>query len=136
MGASQVTNHDLEQKQFLLPMKEVFRHADSALVGLYQSILEDAGIATFVHNLGTQQALVAGIMTAFFPLPQFYPTLSVMRDEDYEEAMTILRGLQKSAAAPEGADWKCPQCGESVPDNFSTCWKCQAARPGSESTAG
>ncbi len=25
--------------------------------------------------------------------------------------------------------WTCAKCGEEVPDNFDTCWKCQAGRP-------
>lgn len=108
-------------------VKEVFRNADSALVGLYQSILEDAGIATFVGNTGTQQSLVGGLATALFPLPIFFPTLYALNDDDYPEAMEILRGI---AVRPSFAaeDWKCAQCGESVPDNFDSCWKCQAPR--------
>ena len=109
-------------------MKEVFRHVDSALVGLYQSMLEDAGIGTFVHNTGTQQSVVADPLTALFPLPQFFPTLSVLRDEDYPEAVAILRSLQD--AAPGSPDWLCPRCGESVPGNFTTCWKCEQAGEG------
>ncbi len=104
-------------------MKEVFRHADSALVGLYQSMLEDAGIGTFVHNSGTQQAIVGSVLTALCPLPQFFPTLSVLRDEDYSEAMTILRSLREAGPVPL-ADWLCPRCGESVPGHFTVCWNC------------
>jgi len=108
-------------------MKEVFRHADSALVGLYQSMLEDAGIATFVSNTGTQQSVVAGIATAFLPLPIFFPTLYAVNDDDYPEAMKILRNIVVRPSFA-GAEWKCLQCGESVPDNFDSCWKCQAPR--------
>jgi len=108
-------------------VKEVFRHADSALVGLYQSILEDAEIATFIGNLTTQQALLTGVITAFFPVPLFFPTLYVLRDEDYPEAIDILQSILRSPAA-EGEDWNCVECGETVPGNFAACWKCQAAR--------
>jgi hypothetical protein len=108
-------------------VKEVFRHADSALVGLYQSILEDAEIATFIGNLTTQQALLTGVITAFFPLPLFFPTLYVLRDDDYPEAMDILQSILRSPPA-EGEDWKCAECGVTVPANFAACWKCQVAR--------
>ena len=74
-------------------MKEVFRNADSAWVGLYQSILEDAGIPTFVYNLCSLQMPVAGLAVAFFPLPIFFPTLCVLVDEDYENAMEILKSI-------------------------------------------
>ena len=108
-------------------MKEVFRNADSVLVGFYQSILEEAGIQTFVGNTSSQQALVAGIMTAFFPLPLFFPVLYVLNDADYVEAMTILRDLKNAPAAVE-AEWTCQNCGQPVPGNFTTCWKCLASK--------
>jgi predicted RNA-binding Zn-ribbon protein involved in translation (DUF1610 family) len=65
-------------------------------------------------------------VVAFCPLPQFFPTLSVLDDEDYPEAMKILEGLK---IAPSTADtaWKCPQCGEDVPSHFSHCWNCPSA---------
>jgi len=109
-------------------MKEVFRNADSVLVGLYQSILGDAHIQTFVRNANTQQSLVAGWLTAIFPLPLFFPTLCVVNDEDYEEAMKILRGLSEGSSVTN-AEWTCQNCGESVPGNFTTCWKCQGSGP-------
>ncbi len=104
-------------------MKEVFRHSSPALVSVYQSVLESAGIQTFVRNTGTQQAIVGGLLTAIFPLPDFWPTLCVMDDDDYTEAMEVLSDAQanESTAQPE---WVCPQCGESVPGHFTACWNC------------
>jgi len=29
-----------------------------------------------------------------------------------------------------GPSWQCPHCGEMVPANFDTCWKCLAAKAG------
>lgn len=104
-------------------MREVFRNADSALVGLYQTVLEDAGIVCYIRNWTTQQAVFRGVAAAFVPIPEFYPALCVVHDEDYEEAMTVLR-----ARGEVGEEWKCPACGEAVPANFSACWKCQTAR--------
>ena len=109
-------------------MKEVFRHADSARVCLYQSILEHAGIETFVYNTGTQQSLVGGLMVAFFPLSIFFPTLVVIRDEDYEEAMEILRGIRETRSNSIG-EWTCAKCREVVPDSLSECWNCQSTSP-------
>ena len=109
-------------------MKEVFRNADSARVGLYQSILEDAGIETFVYNLSTLQLPAAGLATAFFPLPIFFPTLCVLNDRDYDEAMAILGNLRNSEPV-SASDWICSHCGNTVPGNFTNCWKCSSARP-------
>ncbi len=109
-------------------MKEVFRHADSALVGLYQSILDDAEIPTFVANARTQQSLVGGLLVAFFPLPIFFPTLYVLNDDDYSEAMNILLSIREADTGVEKEEWTCGQCGETVPGNFSTCWNCNHSR--------
>ena len=112
-------------------MKEVFRNADSGLVGLYQSILENAGIQTFIGNTSTQQSLVAGLATAFFPLPLFFPVLYVLNDPDYAEAMTILRELKDTPATTATeveAEWTCPGCGQAVPGNFTVCWMCQFSK--------
>ena len=104
-------------------MKEVFRNADSALVGMYQSLLEDAGIQCFIYNWTTQQAVIRGVAAAILPLPIFFPTLCVLNDDDYAEAMEIL-----TTPTDSGEEWKCPACGEAVPNNFTSCWKCQSPR--------
>lgn len=110
-------------------MKEVFRNADSGLVSLYQSILDDAEIVSFVQNTGTQQSLVGGLLVAIFPIPLFYPTLYVLRDEDYAEAMTLLSSMKEAPAdAVDAAHWTCSGCGEEVPGNFTDCWRCLSSR--------
>lgn len=105
-------------------MREICRSSDTALLGLYQSILDDAGIPHYVRNDATQQAILRAITVVFLPLPDFLPTLCVLHDDDYPEAMTL---LQKAREAPTGAaeDWICTACGESVPGNFTSCWKCE-----------
>jgi hypothetical protein len=109
-------------------MKEIFRNADSAWVGLYQSILEDADIPTFVYNLSSLQLPAAGLAVAFFPLPLFFPTLCVLNDDDYQEAMRILQGV-RSGVVPPANHWNCAVCSEEIPDNFARCWNCESARP-------
>ena len=107
-------------------MKEVFRHSDAGLVSVYQSFLESAGVLTFVRNAETQQALVPGLLTAIFPLPEFWPTLCVMKDEDYPAAMELLKNSGASETAVQ-AVWACRKCGEEVPGHFAECWNCRAA---------
>jgi Putative prokaryotic signal transducing protein len=97
-------------------MKEIFRHSDSARVGLYRSILEDAGIPCFVRNANTPEFL-----------PDFFPSLCVLEDEDHPKALKILRNATKSQPT-EAETWKCDSCGEAVPDNFDTCWNCETPR--------
>ena len=98
-------------------MKEVFRSSDAGRVGLYQSILADAGIGPFVRHSSTQQTPVAGLITAIFPRPEFWPALCVVNDADYPEAMTPLRSVNEPAAAAR-ADWQCAGCGETVARQF------------------
>ena len=109
-------------------MKELYRSSDTALLGYYQSILEDAGIPYFVRNESTQQAVVGGLIAAILPLPDFWPALCVVNDEDYPEALRLLRAARNTPPCTE-AEWKCPNCGEMVPGNFAACWNCDAGHP-------
>jgi hypothetical protein len=89
---------------------------------LYQAVLEAAGIFCFIRNETTQQAL-CGLAAAFFPLPEFFPTLCILSDDGYPEAMAILRELYSCGPSLEG-DRQCAHCGEMVPVTFGICWNC------------
>jgi hypothetical protein len=85
-------------------MREVFTHKEFTLVGHYQTLLEAEGIPTFI--------------------PALFPVLCVENDADFDRAVEIIRKVYK----PEPnnlPDWPCT-CGELVPGNFDTCWKCGA----------
>jgi hypothetical protein len=100
-------------------MREVFSNSDFTRVGYYKSILDEAGISSFVRN---ENAI--GAVGAVFP-----PSLCVTNDSDYDEAVSILKSRQFVKAAP-AVDWVCPACSETNPGNFEVCWKCNALRPG------
>lgn len=103
-------------------MTEIFVHKDFTVVGFYRSILEEAGIPCLIRN-ETSQNLITELTVM-----QSFPALCVARDEDAERAVEILR--EYKMAQPEPAeDWKCPSCGEEVPGEFGSCWKCQHDRP-------
>jgi hypothetical protein len=107
-------------------MTQIFVHHDPTVVGLYQSIVAEAGIPCFVRDEVNLDVL------ATIPLPAHSPTLCVNQDEDAERAVAIIREYQRTVAsdiATHGADWVCPQCGETVPASFGSCWKCEAVRP-------
>ena len=96
-------------------MIEVYSHADSAIVGFYRSLLEDAGIKTYFRNEFVSGAEVI--------VPVFYPTICVIDPEDEARALEII----KNASLPNltaGPDWKCETCGENVPGTFDQCWNC------------
>ena len=103
-------------------MKAVFVHSDPTVVGLKKSILEEAGIDCFIQNENTSATFGAGAF-GMVQSPAFDPTLCILDDSRYDEAMALL----KPAVDPElavRADWRCPKCGETVPGNFETCWNC------------
>ncbi|HEY6565044.1 MAG TPA: DUF2007 domain-containing protein [Pirellulaceae bacterium] len=103
-------------------MKELFRERDITLVAYYQSIVEAEGIATHIRN----QHLTGSGLTEI-PIPEFFPALCVVDEEDAGRAMEILRRRIKESQ--EGADTEvaCPACAEMNPGNFGTCWSCGAA---------
>ena len=111
-------------------MKEIFVHADFTRVGHCQAILEEAGIPCFIRNENTQN-LLSGL-----PDSACHPALCVTNDEEAPKAIELLRdfltGEKRIAEAQDAPDWKCPQCGETVPGNFGSCWKCEAQRPAAE----
>jgi len=102
-------------------MREIFTDQDFTRVGHFQSVLEAAGIKTFIRNEYTHNSL------SEMPSGVFFPSLCVVHDEDYEEALALLRPLYDTPAT-QAPDWKCPSCGEMVPGNFETCWNCKAER--------
>lgn len=108
-------------------MKAVFTHPDFTRVGHCQAILENAGIPSFIRNESTQN-LLSGL-----PDSAALPVLCVTNDADVARSMDLLRDFnaseEKTAAAEDLPEWKCPQCGEVVPGNFGSCWKCETARP-------
>ena len=108
-------------------MKAVFAHPDFTRVGHCQAILEEAGIPSFIRNESTQN-LLSGL-----PDSAALPVLCVTDDDDAPRAMELLRDFvatEKQVEAEENLpEWKCPQCGETVPGNFGSCWKCETPRP-------
>ena len=103
-------------------MKEIFVHADLTQLAHCQSILEEAGISSFIRNEMTSD-LIAGL-----PDPMRQPALCVTDDADEGRARELLRNIE-SAGKSDAPDWKCPKCSETVPGNFGSCWKCETPRP-------
>jgi Putative prokaryotic signal transducing protein len=103
-------------------VRGVFAHRDLAAVDLRRGILEQAGITCFVRNETTSASLGAAAMGLVF-MPQFHPELCVVDDARVDEAKALLGSLDAGTPSP-GAEWACPTCGEVLPPEFDTCWKC------------
>ena len=104
-------------------MTEIFVHADFTRVGHCRAILEEGGIPCFIRNENSHN-LLAGL-----PDPTCHPVLCVTNDADAGRAMELLREFREAEEDSDAPDWQCPQCGETVPGNFASCWKCEAQRP-------
>ena len=101
-------------------MKEIFTSIDVSRVGLYKSMLDEAGIACFVRNeaMGTIGGLI---------IPALYPVLCVANDIDFDRAKAVLDSFREPVSTA-GAEWICPKCGSKVPAGFDTCWNCERER--------
>ena len=101
-------------------MREVYCNPDSARVGYYKSVLDEAGILNLIRNDNVvEYGGSAG--------GECLPALCVVRDEDYEEAMKILGAIHYAAPSNLSA-WRCAKCNEEVPGNFDSCWNCGGER--------
>lgn len=106
-------------------MRKIYENVDFTSVGYYQSILEEAGIPTFLKNLGSSVGM------GEIPFVEVFPELWVVNDEDYDRAMSVLEPYyqpeEPQASLP---DWVCGSCGAEVDGSFGECWKCGKERPG------
>ena len=109
-------------------MKELFRERDYTRIGYCQSILEEAGIETVVRNKD-----LVGMLTEV-PIPEFFPALCVVQDEDHERALQILKDRMMSDGEKVHAEWACPECNEKNPGTFEVCWSCGANNASETST--
>lgn len=104
-------------------MREVFTHKEFTRVGHYQTILEAEDIPCYIRNASSHNVV------ADITIPALFPVLCVENESDYEKAVELLRSVYKPEKS-DAPDWTC-SCGECVPGNFDSCWKC-----GAESTSG
>lgn len=113
-------------------MKELFREQDFTRVGYFQTVLEGEGIRTHIRNQD-----LAGAGLSEMPIPDFFPALCVVNDEDYPRAIEILRRHAEESAKNSESEVNCPNCSEENPGNFDVCWSCGSplSPPGTRSPA-
>lgn len=97
-------------------MIKVFEDFDYVKVGQMQSVLEAAGIGTFLKN----QFGFGG--TGELPFVETVPQLFVLRDEDVEKAKRLIAETESSVE--EAVPWVCPECGTEIEGRFTECWNC------------
>jgi hypothetical protein len=101
-------------------MRELLTSLDWTRLGFYKSVLDEAGIASFIRNEHTAQLVNVLIAPC-------QPSLCVVNDDDYDAAMALLRPHHHSTP-PSIEEWTCRGCGEVNPAEFELCWQCQKPR--------
>tara|TARA_R110002110_G_scaffold91264_2_gene237508 strand:- start:127042 stop:127377 length:336 start_codon:yes stop_codon:yes gene_type:complete len=96
-------------------MKLVYTHPNNILVAQARTALEFAGIDCTLRN-----QYAAGALGELAPI-ETWPELWVLRDRDYERAITVLENARQST---HEADWHCSHCSGENPGSFETCWQC------------
>ena len=100
------------------PMIELLSTKIPGRIAFYRSILEEAGIHTFVRNenlSGTEGMIHI-----------FQPALCVVDDTDETRARELIEQAKLSEDPGDGPNLTCTACGEENPSNFTTCWNCSA----------
>lgn len=101
-------------------MIKIFEDFNFSRVGQMQSLLESAGIRTFIRNE------YASSVVGELPFVEVIPQLFVLEEKDLLRAKELLRlDLPVENA---GESWTCPECGIDIEGNFSRCWKCGTAQ--------
>lgn len=100
-------------------MKELFRERELSQISFYQIVLEGRGIPTFIRNENLS-------CTEGVSIPDFFPALCVVNDEDYEPAMALIRQHLTESEQQSSQEITCTECGEISPGNFDSCWSCSA----------
>ncbi len=109
-------------------MKELFRERDLTRVTYYQSLIEAAGITTFMKNENV--SVMEGVS-----IPEFFPALCVVNDTDYDTAVKIIQEDLLRSESSSSVEVVCGACGKMSPANFEICWSCQTALPDTGNSA-
>ena len=97
-------------------MKEIFRHRELHQVTRSMDILENAGIETLLRN--------ENLSVTAAPIPEFFPHLCVLNDEEFPKAVKLLGEHDEKMAKGAEVQLRCPSCGEMNPGNFDVCFSC------------
>ena len=60
------------------------------------------------------------------PFAECAPQLWLLDERDAERAARVVQDFGRSAVA--GPPWQCLECGETLENQFSACWRCGAQR--------
>ena len=103
-------------------MKKIFSSPNLIEMTSLKDILEGAGMTCFIRN-----EMSTGLAPEI-PANECTPELWIQDDDRLAEAQQIKQDWQTPTNAV-GSEWVCSFCGEKSEPQFTTCWKCGAAKP-------
>src|SRR4030095_3728283 len=99
-------------------MKRVFTATTmSADQETLKSLLDEASIPCMIRNEYPSSAL-----SELTP-SESSPEIWIMNDEDYSRASEIVNSF-RNAEVGTAEPWTCPDCGEVIEGQFTSCWNC------------
>jgi len=102
-------------------MKKILSSPDPGEIAMLRNMLETAGIPCLMRN-----EITAGL-AGEVPISESTPQLWIQEDQQLAEALKIKKAWQ-TAPPVIGNSWVCPACGETSEPQFTSCWKCGAAK--------
>jgi hypothetical protein len=104
-------------------MKHVFTASTmSADQETLKSLFDEAKIPCMIRNEHLSMAL--GELAPSDCSPEVW----ILNDEDYPRAREIVAAL-RNAQVETREPWVCPDCGEAIEGQFTSCWNCGKDRP-------
>lgn len=91
------------------------------------SRIEDLDV---LKGMLTEEDIACEVTNDTMPLPgaEFYPKLWVADDADFARAAVVLETFRKLPSRKLAGSWTCPNCGEQLEEQFTSCWSCGTAR--------
>ena len=105
-------------------VKTLYSSHDTARLAELKTILSREGIQSFVTLSKSSSLVVPPGPLAF---TKSTPEISIARDEDMTRAAEILQSWL-DASGTRIATWQCSKCGETLEQQFATCWQCGTKR--------
>ncbi len=93
------------------------------MIRVYSS--NDVSEVEFVRNMLEKEGIECSIDSSLgaSPFTDSFPQLWLLNDADFQRAHELVD--QWSNPLPPGRPaWTCPDCGETIEGQFSTCWRC------------
>jgi len=94
---------------------------ERAGIDAVKSLLENDGIACLIRNENLSMA--AGEL----PIQDCLPEIWILNDDDYPRAHEMVEAW-RNAPIETHEQWLCPECGENIEGQFTSCWKCGRER--------